>query len=93
MPLSDLVTTLTQRLLASDAADIGEQLQACVASLNHRLTSRDGSRTYYAYPTEALERLQKQLAELGRNAANPDESQAWRHLSRGFALAIRQRYR
>lgn len=91
MPLSDLVSLLTQRLLQGDMADLGERIKACIADLNRRLTSKDGSRTYYAYPTESLERLEKQLAFQGRSAANLDEGTAWRNLSRAFASAIQQR--
>jgi hypothetical protein len=91
IPLSDLVSVLTQRLLASDPAQLGEALRRCTTDLNQRLTNRDGSRSYFAYPTEALERLQHHLSYQGRSAANADEGQAWRHLSRAFAQAIQQR--
>jgi hypothetical protein len=91
LPLSDLVSLLTQRLLQSDAAALGDQVKAAITALNRQLTSRDGQRTYYAYPTESLERLQKQLAFQGRSAANLDEGQAWRNLSRAFASAIQHR--
>lgn len=91
MPLSDLVAVLTQRLLQGDPQALGDVIKGCIADLNRRLTSKDGQRTYFAYPTESLERIQKQLAFQGRSAGNLDEGQAWRNLSRAFASAIQQR--
>jgi hypothetical protein len=82
---------MTDRLLAGTPAGLGDSLRACTLTLNQRLSSRDGRRTYYAYPTESLERYQIQLADQGRSAGNDDEARAWRHLAMAFASAIQQR--
>ncbi|MBC7542406.1 MAG: hypothetical protein H7338_06710 [Candidatus Sericytochromatia bacterium] len=91
LPLSDAVTLWTGWLLAAAHIDVGDHVRRCVSALNARLTSPNGNRTYFAYPTESLERVQRQLAQQGRSPANVDEGQAWRTLSRAFAQAIQMR--
>lgn len=91
LPITDLVQAMTETLRETPEAEQGQCLRRFADQLNQRLCREGDTRQFYAYPTEVLERLQRQLTYQGRSAANLDDGQLWRHLARTFTLALRQR--